>query len=239
MKGRVDKFKFFIFISIASFLLLNFIKPFCQEKKNVNFEEFSPDFQKAYNFFENASLTDTGEYTYKNAINEFKSVIGKTKNVKEKTACYFFISFAYFLDGEEEEALKNAKECFNQCQDLFKEENTFLILKDLISKIEKGDIKNTSDIMSVSQIAPETKEFIEELIQLHERKEEIEEMKKKCWTKYKSKFEEELRLLNNKYKTEKFEEVKKQLEEKYRKKGWFTEEELKEDFMKIFMENIF
>lgn len=239
MKKLINMFSsFIILILVISYFLLDFIRPSCQEKGSINVEELSNDFKKAYDLFENASITDINEGSYEKAIYELKKVIEKTKNDKEKVFCYFLISFGYFLEGEEKESLKNAKECFTQCQNLFKDENKILILKDLIERIENKEIKNISDILSIPQLGTEIKEFIEELIQLYERRQDMERTKKDCWSKYKNKFEEKIGFLNNEYKLENFEEVKRILNEKYEKKGWFIEKELKEDFIRIALEKL-
>ena len=234
------KKRFFILI-VLFFYSLIFVKILGEEenkKQIINFEELSSDFKKAYELFEKSYAADVGEYTYKRAIDELKKVYDKTNNEKEKIMCSFLISFSYFLDGEIKEAIDYGYKCFDLCMKNFKDIPEILTLKDIKMNIENGNIKGISDISSFTSLGKDVFELTSELFKLYEGVEDLDKMKKECWERYKNNFDKKIEILNKEYNLENIIEVKNKLEEKYKKKGWFLDGELKEDFIKFAFEKI-
>jgi len=234
--------KFFIFTLIILFFWLLTSVRTSEIKENkkqiINFEELSSDFKRAYEIFEKSYAADVGEYTYKSAIDELKKVYDKTNNEKEKIISSFLISFSYFLNGEIKGAIDYGYKCFDFCLKNFKDIPEILNLKDIKTNIENGKIKNISDISSFASLGNDVLELISELFRLYEGIEDLEKMKNQCWGKYKNNFEKKIEILIKEYNLENIEEIKNKLEEKYKKKGWFLEKEMREDFIKFAIEKI-
>jgi len=136
------------------------------------------EFVKAYNLFLGAKGEGKVSPSYEDAIKSFNEALKTAKTDDLKLRINYFLTFCYYLNDDVSTAYKHALETIKLAGKVYKDNPDVKKLKNIIDKINKGEIK-TSEQLEGEIDEGEISEFFEELITIQEREKQIKILEKK------------------------------------------------------------
>lgn len=221
---------------------------------DINFPEATDDYLEAYKLFLQANVYDkSGDYD--KAVNALRRVNLSAKSQEVRLRCLSLITLSLFLDNKPSEAHQAGLETLNLAKTYLINNPDIVLLDKIVSSVQNREIQDSPKLISLVSGGEETAGLIRDLVNIQKGRDAYQnsikekwtsqELIKNCWEEYQPEFNKQAVLWAAKsvkelgLSPEAAEELKKELEEKFRKTGFFLPAELEKSFTEAATKSLF